>query len=50
MQRLLTDPDARAAMGTAARARVVRDYALAQSLERLDRHYDGLTRRQERAA
>lgn len=50
MQRLLTDPHARAAMGAAARARVLREHTIEGSIARLDRYYDGMRHRRQQAA
>jgi glycosyltransferase involved in cell wall biosynthesis len=50
VQRLLVDPAARAAMGEAARVRVLRDYTIERSIARLEVHYDGLRDRPRLAA
>jgi glycosyltransferase involved in cell wall biosynthesis len=50
VHRLLADPGARAEMGAAARARIVRDYTIERSLARLTSYYDGMRDRPRQAA
>ena len=50
LQRLLADPGARAAMGEAARVRVLRDYTIERSIARLESYYDGMRDRPRQAA
>jgi glycosyltransferase involved in cell wall biosynthesis len=50
LQRLLVDPGARAAMGEAARVRVLRDYTIERSITRLEAYYDGMRDRPRAAA
>jgi glycosyltransferase involved in cell wall biosynthesis len=50
LHRLIVNPGARAAMGEAARVRVLRDYTIERSIARLESHYDGLKDRPRQAA
>jgi len=50
LHRLLADPAARAAMGEAARVRVLRDYTIQRSIARLESFYDGLRDQRRTAA
>jgi glycosyltransferase involved in cell wall biosynthesis len=50
VQRLIVDPGARAAMGEAARVRVLRDFTIERSIARLESFYDGMRDRRPAAA
>jgi glycosyltransferase involved in cell wall biosynthesis len=50
LQRLIVDPGARAAMGEAARVRVLRDFTIERSIARLESFYDGMRDRRPAAA
>jgi glycosyltransferase involved in cell wall biosynthesis len=50
LQRLIIDPGARAAMGAAARTRVLNEFTIERSIARLESFYDGMKDRSSQAA